>query len=136
VIALPAVSEPLLRAVAERRSTKSFVAEMRPHLTPATEIIGVEAYAGSMQFYLERPITVVTADASELTSNYLIRRYAQFTSNPASPLKPLPYFEQSLASTEPRVYVLRVGDQKRRALLEARGWRVIATGARNVALGR
>jgi 4-amino-4-deoxy-L-arabinose transferase-like glycosyltransferase len=133
VIVLPAASDPLMRAVAERRSTKSFVDEMRPHLTPSTEIIGVEAYAGSLAFYLQRPITVVTGDASELTSNYLIRRYKVFTSNPASPLKPLPYFERSLSSDAPRVYVLRVGDAKRRALLESRGWRVIATGARNVA---
>jgi 4-amino-4-deoxy-L-arabinose transferase-like glycosyltransferase len=136
VIAMPAASDPLLHALAERRSTKSFVAELEMHLTPATEIIGVEAFAGSMAFYLKRPITVVTADASELTSNYLVRRYERYTTNPASPLKPLPYFERSLTSTTPRVYVLRVGDQKRRALLESRGWRVVADGARHVAYGR
>lgn len=136
MIVLPAVSDSLLRAVAERRSTKSMVDELRPRLTPRTEIIGVEAYAGSMAFYLRRPIIVVTGDASELTSNYLVRRYAMFTSNPASPLKPLAYFERSLASTEPRVYVLRVGDKKRRAVLESRGWRVIADGARHVVYGR
>ncbi|MEO8379342.1 MAG: glycosyltransferase family 39 protein [Acidobacteriota bacterium] len=136
VVALPAVSDPLLQAVAERRSTKSFVAQLEPHLTPATEVIGVEAFAGSMAFYLERPITVVTADASELTSNYLIRRYERYTTNPASPLKPLPYFERSLATDTPRVYVLRVGDTKRRALLESRGWRVVASGARFVGYGR
>jgi hypothetical protein len=109
---------------------------MQPHLTPQTEIIGVEAYAGSLSFYLRRPIVVVSEDASELTSNYLIRRYGHFTSNPAAPLKPLPYFERSLASTQPRVYILRVGDQKRRTLLESRGWRVIGDGARHVAYGR
>lgn len=136
MIVLPAVSDSLLRAVAERRSTKSMVDELRPRLTPRTEIIGVEAYAGSMAFYLRRPIIVVTGDANELTSNYLVRRYAMFTSNPASPLKPLAYFERSLASTEPRVYVLRVGDKKRRAVLESRGWRVIADGARHIVYGR
>jgi 4-amino-4-deoxy-L-arabinose transferase-like glycosyltransferase len=136
VVVLPLAADPLLKAIAERRSTKSMVAEMQPHLTPATEIIGVEAYAGSLSFYLRRPIVVVSEDASELTSNYLIRRYGQFTSNPAAPLKPLPYFERSLASAEPRVYVLRVGDAKRRTLLESRGWRVIGDGARHVAYGR
>jgi 4-amino-4-deoxy-L-arabinose transferase-like glycosyltransferase len=136
ILVLPFASDPLLRAIAERRSTKSMVAEMQPHLTPRTEIIGVEAYAGSLSFYLRRPIVVVSEDASELTSNYLIRRYGHFTSNPAAPLKPLPYFEHSLTGTEPRVYILRVGDQPRRALLESRGWRVIGDGARHVAYGR
>ena len=136
MIALPFASDPLLRGIAERRSTKSMVAEMRPHLAPSTEIIGVEAYAGSLQFYLQRPIVVVSEDASELTSNYLIRRYGHFTSNPAAPLKPLPYFERSLASPHPRVYIVRVGDRKRRALLESRGWRVIGDGARHIAYGQ
>lgn len=136
VIVIPAFADPLLRALGERRSTKSFVAELEPHLTPATEVIGVEAFAGSMAFYLERPITVVTADASELTSNYLIRHYERYTTNPASPLKPLPYFERSLVSTTPRVYVLRVGDSQRRALLASRGWRMVADGARFVAYAR
>ncbi|HYC87735.1 MAG TPA: hypothetical protein VEO54_00865, partial [Thermoanaerobaculia bacterium] len=136
ILVLPFASDPLLRAIAERRSTKSMVAEMQPHLTPRTEIIGVEAYAGSLSFYLRRPIVVVSKDASELTSNYLIRRYGHFTSNPSAPLKPLPYFERSLTATRPRVYILRVGDKPRRALLESRGWRVIGDGARHVAYGR
>ncbi|HVG23582.1 MAG TPA: hypothetical protein VND45_05465, partial [Thermoanaerobaculia bacterium] len=136
MLVLPLATEPLLHGIAERRSTKGMVAEMRPHLTPQTEIIGVEAYAGSLSFYLRRPITVVSDDASELTSNYLIRRYERFATNPAAPLKPLAYFERSLAGSAPRVYVLRVGDAKRRALLESRGWRVIGDGARHVAYGR
>jgi hypothetical protein len=126
----------MLRAVAERRSAKSFVAELKPHLTPSTEIIGVEAFTGSMMFYLQRPVIVVTEDASELTSNYLIRRYERFTTNPASPLKPLPYFERSLAATNPRIYIVRAKDTQWRRPLEARGWRVVADGAHHVAYGR
>jgi 4-amino-4-deoxy-L-arabinose transferase-like glycosyltransferase len=136
MIVLPLAANPLMRALGERRSAKSFAAELAPHLTAATEIIGVEAFTGSMAFYLRRPIVVVTEDASELTSNYLIRRYEKFTTNPASPLKQLPYFEQSLAFTTPRVYVVRNDDAKRRAQLEARGWRVVAEGAHHVGYGR
>ena len=136
MIAIPLLANPLMNALGERRSTKSFIAELRPHLTPGTEVIGVEAFTGSMAFYLERPIVVVTEDASELTSNYLVRRYGRFTTNPASPLKPLPYFERSLASPAPRVYVLRNNDAKRRALLEVRGWRMVADGTHHVAYAR
>jgi len=133
LILLPLLTSPLMAGLGERRSAKSFVAELRPHLTPQTQVIGVEAFTGSMAFYLGRPITVVTEDASELTSNYLVRRYGQFTSNPVSPLKPLPYFERSLSSTSPRVYILRNNDGKRRAVLESRGWRLVADGAHHVA---
>ena len=134
--ALPLVSTPMLHAVAERRSAKSFVAELTPHLTPETQIIGVEAFTGSMMFYLQRPITVVTKDATELTSNYLIRRYDRFTSNPYSPLKRPPYFEQSLRATNPRVYIVRLKDPQWRRALEARGWKPIADGAHHVAYGQ
>ncbi|HEX7828480.1 MAG TPA: hypothetical protein VF787_02430, partial [Thermoanaerobaculia bacterium] len=136
MLVLPIAANPLLNTLGERRSTRSFVAEMRPHITPSTHIIGVEAFTGSLAFYLRRPVTVITSDASELTSNYLIRRYEKYTTNPASPLKPLPYFEQTLGSTEPRVYVLRAKDVERRKVLESRGWRMIADQAHLVAYGK
>jgi 4-amino-4-deoxy-L-arabinose transferase-like glycosyltransferase len=136
VIALPAASDTLLRAIGERRSAKSFVAELERHLTPRTEVIGVEAFTGSMAFYLRRPITIVSEDGSELTSNYILRRYSRYVSNPASPLKPPAYFERSLAGSSPRVYVLRDNDAPRRALLESRGWRLVADSAHHVAYGK
>lgn len=136
VLLIPLITNPLMRAIGERRSTKSFVARMQPHLQPGTDIIGVEAFTGSLAFYLQRPITVVTEDASELTSNYLIRRYEKYTTNPASPLKPLPYFERSLSATTPRIYILRNKDAARRRVLEARGWRPVAHGTHMVAYGR
>lgn len=131
LLAFPAASTPLMRGIAERRSAKSFVEEMRPHLTPGTQVVGVEAYTGSMQFYLERPITLVTSDASELTSNYLMRRYDQFTSDPASPLEPLARFE---VRRDPNViYVVRNNDAERRAMFEKAGLRQIADGAHHIA---
>ncbi|HUP61431.1 MAG TPA: glycosyltransferase family 39 protein [Thermoanaerobaculia bacterium] len=134
-IALPPATQPMMRALGERRSTKSFVAELRPHLGPRTQVVGVEAFTGSLAFYLQRPIVLVSEDASELTSNYLIRRYDRYTSDPASPLKRLEYFEQSLGTCCP-VYILRNNDARRRALLESRGWRLVADGAHHVAYAR
>ena len=136
VIAVPALANPLMHALGERRSAKSFAAELDPHLTPDTEVIGVEAFTGSMAFYLRRPITIVSEDGSELTSNYILRRYARYVGRPASPLEPLRYFERSLGSMEPRVYVLHRKDARRRTLLERRGWRVVADNVHHLAYGR
>lgn len=133
VIAMPLLTAPLLRAIGERRSAKSFVEELAPRVTPETQIVGVEAFTGSMAFYLRRPIVVVSEDASELTSNYLIRSYEKFATNPASTLKPMPYFARSLASNGPRIYIVRDKDAQHRALLESRGWQPVADGAHHVA---
>jgi 4-amino-4-deoxy-L-arabinose transferase-like glycosyltransferase len=135
-IALPLLADPVMDAIGSRRSAKGFVAELRPHVTPSTQVIGVEAFSGSLAFYLRRPIVVITRDASEMTSNYLIRRYERYTSDPTSPLKPLPYFERSLAATNRRIYVVREQDEQWRRMLEARGWRVVADGGRHVAYRR
>jgi 4-amino-4-deoxy-L-arabinose transferase-like glycosyltransferase len=136
VLLMPLITNPLMNAIGERRSTRSFVARLEPHLRPQTQIIGVEAFTGSMAFYLSRPITVVTEDASEMTSNYLIRRYEKYTTDPSSPLKPLQYFERSLAATNDRVYIVRNNDKLRRAVLESRGWNAVASGAHHVAYTR
>jgi 4-amino-4-deoxy-L-arabinose transferase-like glycosyltransferase len=135
-IALPLLANPLLNAIGMRRSARDFVAELKPHVTPATQVIGVEAFSGSLAFYLQRPMLVITRDASELTSNYLMRRHEQYTSDPRSPLKPLPFFERSLAATNPRVYIVREQDAVWRRMLEQRGWKLIADGGRHVAYGR
>jgi hypothetical protein len=136
IAALPLLANPLLRAIGQTRSAKAFVSQLAPRLTPSTQIIGIEAFTGSMAFYLRRPIVVVTGDATELTSNYLIRRYERYTTDPRSPLKPLPWVERSLAGTNPRVYIVRARDRRWRDKLESRGWRVIAAAGHHVAYGR
>ena len=135
-LALPICAQPLLAAIAEQRSSREVVRELEPHLTPQTEVIGIEAFTGSLVFYLERPITLVTEDTSELTSNYLERNHEKFIGAPATRLAPLTHFVPSLAQTNPRVYLVRIQDSEPRRLLEARGWRVIADGADIVAYGR
>jgi len=135
MIAIPLLAQPLILGIAKRRSTKAFVENLRPHLSPQTQVIGVEAFTGSLAFYLQRPIVLVTEDASELTSNYLMRRYDKFARDPRSRIKPLPYFDGSLGTCCP-MYILRNDDAKRRALLESRGWRRIAEGAHHVAYAK
>ena len=135
MIAIPLIANPLMNALGERRSAKSFAKQLQPHVTNQTPVIGVEAFTGSLAFYLRRPITLVSEDASELTSNYLVRRYERLAADPSSRIRKLAYFEESLRTCCP-VYILRNNDAKRRALLESRGFRRVAEGAHHVAYTR
>ena len=129
MVAIPLLAGPLLHAVAERRSAKSLVAAFEKHITPETEVIGVEAYTGSMGFYLGRPIIIATDDASELTSNYILRRYGRFAGRPGSPVKPVSWFMQNLERCcDLRVYVVRDDDPHHHRLLESRGARLLVAG--------
>jgi len=126
VVAIPILADPIMKAIGERRSAHAFVEQIRPQLGPATEVVGIEAYTGSMQFYLQKPITVVTPDAEEFTSNYIIRHYAQFADGQWA-------VRRNVALDGDRVFVVRNDDHANRVLLESRGKRLIATAAHFVA---
>ena len=122
VIAIPLLADPILHAIGERRSADAFVEQLKPFVGEKTEVVGIEAYTGSMQFYLQRPITVVTPDAEEFTSNYIIRHYAQFAGGQWA-------VRRSTAFDGDRVFVVRNDDRANRVLLESRGKKLIASGA-------
>lgn len=133
VLAIPIVTAPLMDALGERRSTKSFVATLSPHVRDA-EVIGVEAFTGSLAFYLQRPIVVVSPDATEFTSNYLMRRYDRFAGSPS--LRSPDWYRHTLDECcKRRVYIVRNDDRANRALLESRRKPLVATGAHHVAYG-
>lgn len=126
VIAIPILADPMMTAIGERRSAHAFVEQLRPQAGPSTEIVGIEAYTGSLQFYLRKPITVVTPDAEEFTSNYIIRHYANFADGHWA-VRRQPDFGGD------RIYVVRNDDQANRVQLESRGKHCIASAAHFVA---
>lgn len=134
VIAIPVAANPLMNALGERRSTRTLAANIAPHLAPQTPVIGVEAFAGSLAFYLQRPIVLATDDASELTSNYILRRYDRIAGSEGSPVKRMSWLDENLnACCEKRIYIARVKDPEHQQLLLSRGARVIATGTHHIA---
>jgi 4-amino-4-deoxy-L-arabinose transferase-like glycosyltransferase len=134
VLLLPSVSTPLLDAIAERRSAHLFAEQIQPHLTPQTEVIGVEAFTGSMAFYLRRPVILASDNASELTSNYLIRHYGKFSRTSGSTLRPLSWYQQSLGECcVRRIYIVRHKDPEHSAALRGKGMPLIATGSHHAA---
>jgi 4-amino-4-deoxy-L-arabinose transferase-like glycosyltransferase len=129
MVALPAVANPLMNALGERRSARSLMARIAPQVTPQTAIVGVEAFTGSMAFYLRRTIVIATPDADELTSNYILRRYAQFSGKPGSPIKPLSWLDSNLGECcAARIFIVRDDDPHHQQTLEAAGAEKIATG--------
>jgi 4-amino-4-deoxy-L-arabinose transferase-like glycosyltransferase len=135
VIAIPLTANPVMQAIGARRSEAAMVDQLRPMLTARTEVVGVEAFTGSMTFYLQRPIVVVTPDAEELTSNYLIRHYGTFAGGTS--IKPMTWLDTALADTATsRIFLVRANDAAHRAQLASRGLREVAGDARFVAYRR
>ena len=126
-LAIPVVTTPVMQALGERRSAKSLVAKLAPYAAP--RVIGVEAFTGSMSFYLRRPILVASDDGEEFTSNYVIRHYAMFAGKPGSPLEPV----SSLRTDVDGLYIVRDKDVAHRAMFESRGVMPVASAAHYVA---
>ena len=123
ILAIPLCANPLLNGIGTRRSTKDLMAKIPPN----AEVVGVEAFTGSMAFYLRRPIVVVTPDAEELTSNYLIRHYDKFAGSPTLQ-RPAALDALLTDRAVPRAFIVRDGDAANRAKLAARA-RLLAEGA-------
>ena len=123
IITIPLTANPLMNAIGARRSAKSFVAQL-PH---DVRVVGVENFTGSMAFYLRRDFDVVTPDAEEFTSNYIIRHYDQFANDPKSPVKRTLMLERGV------IYIVRNNDAAHRAMLEQSGFKIIASSPHHIA---
>ncbi len=136
VIAIPLTANPLLQSIGVLRSEKALVSQMKPYLTPETQVIGIESYTGSMSFYLGREIVVATPKGEEFTSNYIIRHYARFADDPQSSLRRPEWLQRNLDSCcAPRIYIIRSKDADGRAALAVRGIRRIASDGHFAAYG-
>jgi len=135
-IALIALSVPMLliqvttgsvmRSIAGRRSEKALVNDFRRFV--AGDVVGIQAFTGSMAFYLQRPIVLVSATGEEFTSNYIIRHYSDF----ASRLKPPAWLQEQL-NKPGTLFIVRNNDAANRSLVESHGGRLVAQDAHFVA---
>ncbi len=78
-ILLLAANFPLLAQVARHRSSRA-LAQRVEALPVEAEIACLRCFPTGLPFYLERPVTLLTARGTELTSNYFLWRYP----NPAT----------------------------------------------------
>ena len=128
IVAIPITANPLMQSIGERRSAKAFVAQLKPYAD--RQVVGLEDYTGSLQFYLGKPVLVVTPDAEEFTSNYIIRHYDQFANDRNSPVRRDTVYDAG------RLYIVRNNDSMHINLLRSNGFTEVARDAHHVALAK
>jgi 4-amino-4-deoxy-L-arabinose transferase-like glycosyltransferase len=116
VIALPLVTAPLMRAVGEDRSAAALADSVRGK----GAVLAIAVYPPSLPFYLRSQIQVATANARELTSNFIADYADTYRAVPGSPLLPADAWRARLATCPaPTVFVTRTGDRDVRSALAA-----------------
>jgi 4-amino-4-deoxy-L-arabinose transferase-like glycosyltransferase len=133
ILIIPLATKSVMDSLSQRRSAQGVAEAVMPYLTPDTEVIGMRAFSASMQFYLQRPVIVVSPDGEEFTSNYLSRHYKQFADAKDSPLRSPAAIARVFDRSRPRIVIVRDGDSRNRALVEANGGRLIAGSGHFVA---
>jgi 4-amino-4-deoxy-L-arabinose transferase-like glycosyltransferase len=120
VAAIPVVALPLMSAIGADRSSRAVADAVKPLLTAETEVVAVETYPLSLPFYLGRTLTLASADGHELTSNYIVRRYAGLRLRAGSTLRPVDWWREALALCQrPRLFVVPADRRDLRASLES-----------------
>jgi 4-amino-4-deoxy-L-arabinose transferase-like glycosyltransferase len=111
----------ILTELGEYRSARGLARAIAISAPEAGQIIGVEAYAPSLSYYLERPILLATAaKVREIPSNY-IQDYGEALRNlPDSTLRPEHWWQPALAQcAEPAVFLVEAEDMDKRKVLAA-----------------
>ena len=127
MLLIPIVTGGVMRSIAGRRSEKAFVSDLRPFLGSG-DVVGIQAFTGTMEFYLQRPIILVSRTGEELTSNYIIRHYSDF----AGRLKPPEWLQDELKKRG-TLFIVRNNDAVNRGQVEAHGGRLVAESPHFVA---
>jgi 4-amino-4-deoxy-L-arabinose transferase-like glycosyltransferase len=125
-ISIPLSSAALLRAVGDDRSAWRLASAIAPVLDRAARegrpasVLGVATYPPSLPFYLRATISVATATADELTSNYIATYQERYRSLHGSPLKPAGFWQTTLdGCAVPTVFVAHADDRVTRQALAA-----------------
>lgn len=117
VAAIPVSSRGLMEGIGEDRSAAPLARAIAGATGPATPVVGVGAFPPSLPFYLQRTITVATADGSEITSNYLTRHIREYRGLGSQLRKADWWRDALLACPQPTVFVARSNDQDVRDVL-------------------
>ena len=120
MLLIPVATGSVMQSIAARRSEKALVSDLR-RVAGDGDIVGIQAFTGSMAFYLQRPIILVSPTGEEFTSNYIIRHYSDF-----SPRLKQPAWLQEQLKKPGTLFILRNSDAANRSLVESHGGKLVA----------
>jgi hypothetical protein len=136
LLLLPLLTAPLVGRIAGTRSARELAARVRPRLTAATRLVGVETFSPSLTFYLGRPTQLSSATGDPLRSNYVRRSYARWVGSGETTLYPAGWWRQVLHTCDqPSVFLIEHGDFPERGLLQAAGLPLLSEDRRLAILG-
>jgi 4-amino-4-deoxy-L-arabinose transferase-like glycosyltransferase len=111
---------PVSIGLATARSSKSLAMEIRAALPEDGEVIAISSFPLTLPFYLGHPVTLASADASELSSNYLIAFYRHWVRVDTT-LQQAEYWRAALDTCrKPAVFVAAAANHTLRTSLAAR----------------
>jgi 4-amino-4-deoxy-L-arabinose transferase-like glycosyltransferase len=135
VAAIPFVSVALMSAIGADRSAAALAAAIEREVGRSAEVVAVRTFPLGLPFYLRHPVVLATDDASELTSNYLVRRHRRWRDAPGSTLRSGDWWREALTVCDrPRVFVARSNDVAVRSEL-ARKLPLLAETRKHAAYG-
>ncbi|MFQ5703278.1 MAG: phospholipid carrier-dependent glycosyltransferase [Gemmatimonadales bacterium] len=127
IIAIPVSARTLMDEIGRTRSAAEISAALLPEMSDDVQVVGVHAFPPSLPFYLNRPLILSTKDGAELTSNYIVRHYDEWSGT--TWLRDAGWWRQALIRcVRPRVFIVRSNDRDARELLDQQLNLVIDTG--------
>ena len=97
---------PVALQIGEDRSCRAAAAELDASLRPGDLLVGIEAYSGSLAFYLQRPIIVATATGAPFKANSIVAYYDELLASSAATLRPAESWRELLVVCSRPTYVL------------------------------
>lgn len=118
--AVPVTSTRLMDAIGADRSSRELAVQINRRLPSEADVVGIRAYPLSLPFYLRRPLILSSPDGRELTSNYLVRTWQDW-SDFSPRIRPPDWWLDTLAScVRPSAFVVRRDNLEVRDLLARR----------------
>ena len=108
VIATPVAGRALFDAIAQGRSSKGLAGAI-DRVAPHARVVGANAYPTALRYYMDRAVLLSSGTGSELTSNYVMSRLAEFRALEDSPLRPGGWWQVAeMECDTPTVFVAHI----------------------------
>lgn len=133
IAAIPVVGQRLMDEIGNDRSAYALAQAVQPFMDADARVVAIQAYPLSLPFYLRQPLVLATADGSELTSNYLVRRFEAWSDRGF--LRPRDWWREALLTcARPTVFITRADDDATKRVLQA-GLDLLASTRKYTAYG-